>query len=325
MLRKRGMGNAYIRPVPFIKNCASIMPTLIIMAAGMASRYGSLKQIASFGPSKETMLEYAIYDAIKAGFTKVVFIIRSSFADEFKEIFEPKLRGRIAIAYVYQELHNAMEGVAVPATRTKPWGTGHALLCARPAVNEPFAIINADDFYGYDTFAKAAHFLQTACNAQTHANIGFILSQTLSEYGSVSRGVCMTNAAGLLTSITERTNIYPTENGIVYEEDGLQHPLAPDATVSMNCWCFHPSVFQYATVAFRSFLVAHKDEPKTEFYIPSLADGLVQSGAASIRLIRTNARWFGVTYKEDAPFVQQNLDALIAEGAYPPNLWGVLV
>ncbi|HEY0272459.1 MAG TPA: sugar phosphate nucleotidyltransferase [Chitinophaga sp.] len=299
------------------------MPTLIIMAAGMATRYGSLKQIASFGPSGETMLDYAIYDAIKAGFTKVVFIIRSSFADEFKDIFEPKLRGRIAMAYVYQELHNAMEGVAVPALRTKPWGTGHALLCARPAVNGPFAIINADDFYGYDTFAKAASFLQHDCHAGLHANIGFTLSHTLSEHGAVSRGICETNAAGLLTAITERTNIYATEQGIVYEENGERFPLAADTTVSMNCWCFHPSIFAYAAPAFQDFLAAHKDEPKTEFYITSLCDGLLKSGAAGIRLIPTQAQWFGVTYKEDAPFVQAHLDQLIDAGAYPPNLWGV--
>ena len=301
------------------------MPTLIIMAAGMATRYGSLKQIASFGPSQETMLEYAIYDAVKAGFTKVVFIIRSSFAEEFKDLFEPKLRGKIAISYVYQELHNGMEGIAVPASRTKPWGTGHALLCARPAVNEPFAIINADDFYGYDTFAKAAHFLSYNCTPTQHANIGFTLSQTLSDHGSVSRGICETNAQHQLVSVTERTNIYPTENGIVYEENEQQFPLPAQTVVSMNCWCFHPSVFTYAASEFQAFLAAHKDEPKTEFYITSLADQLIKSGTSNIELIPTASKWFGVTYKEDAPFVQDNINALIASGVYPPNLWGVMV
>lgn len=300
------------------------MPTIIIMAAGMATRYGSLKQIASFGPSGETMLEYAIYDAIKAGFNKVVFIIRSSFAEEFKDLFEPKLRGKIAIAYVYQELHNGMEGIAVPASRTKPWGTGHALLCARPAVNEPFAIINADDFYGYDTFAKAAVFLANECTATQHANIGFTLAHTLSEHGSVSRGVCVTDDNHQLMSVTERTNIYPTEDGIVYEEAGAQFPLPADTVVSMNCWCFHPSIFAYGASEFQAFLAKHKDEPKTEFYITSLSDHLLKSGTASIQLIPTGAKWFGVTYKEDAPFVQENLDQLIEAGAYPPNLWGVL-
>src|SRR6201994_3141049 len=198
-----------------------MQPTLLILAAGMASRYGSMKQIQGFGPSGETIMDYSIYDAIRAGFTKVVFIIRKDFADNFKAIMEPKLKGKVELDYVYQDLHSFVGDYAVPAERTKPWGTAHAVLCAKAAIREPFAVINADDFYGRDAFVKAFDFLTTTCNDRTYSIIGYDLSKTLSENGSVSRGVCEVDKDNNLISIHERTKIYRNEKGeITYEEGG---------------------------------------------------------------------------------------------------------
>src|SRR5258708_2433310 len=219
-----------------------MQPTLLILAAGMASRYGSMKQIQGFGPSGETIMDYSIYDAIRAGFKKVVFIIRKDFADDFKNIFEPKLKGRIATDYVYQDLHSFTGTFQVPAERTKPWGTAHAILCAKDAINEPFAVINADDFYGRDAFVKAYEFLTTACNVSTYCIIGYDLSKTLSENGSVSSGVCDVDKDNNLVSIHERTKIYRNDKGeITYEEGGKTFQVPDTAQVSMNFWCFDPS------------------------------------------------------------------------------------
>src|SRR5215212_7089096 len=215
-------------------------PTLVIMAAGMASRYGSMKQIQQFGPSGETIMDYSISDAIRAGFQKVVFIIRKDFAEEFKNIFEPKLKGRIETQYVFQEMDKYIDGHSVPADRTKPWGTAHAILCAKDAVNEPFAVINADDFYGSDGFQKAHDFLRDGCKEDVYAIIGYELAKTLSEHGSVSRGVCEVDRDDNLVAIYERVKIYRNETGrIVYEEsDGSKHEVSEDAKASMNFWCF---------------------------------------------------------------------------------------
>src|SRR5215213_2868866 len=217
-------------------------PTLLILAAGMASRYGSMKQIQSFGPGGETIMDYSIYDAIRAGFGKVVFIIREDFADDFKEIFEPKLKGRIATDYVYQDLRSFIDGFEVPADRTKPWGTAHAVLCAKDAVREPFAVINADDFYGRDAFEKAYNFLTGEVSEDVYSIIGYDLSKTLSENGTVSRGVCQVDANGNLESIAERTKVYREGDKIVYEENDQKTELPANSKVSMNFWCFHPAV-----------------------------------------------------------------------------------
>lgn len=301
-----------------------MQPTLLILAAGMASRYGSMKQIQSFGPSGETIMDYSIYDAIRAGFKKVVFIIRKDFAADFKEIFEPKLKGRVAVDYVFQDLHAHLNGFQVPADRTKPWGTAHAVLCARHVVKEPFAVINADDFYGRDAFEKAYTFLTTRCNDQTYGIIGYELAKTLSSNGSVSRGVCEVDANGRLTSINERTNIYGEGDRIVYEDAaGAKHEVPYHSQVSMNFWCFSPGVFDYSESLFHRFVAENGQNPKAEFFIPLVADAFTKSNQGVIDVVPTAAQWFGVTYKEDAPGVQASLDTLVRAGEYPNNLWNL--
>lgn len=298
-------------------------PTLLILAAGMASRYGGMKQIEAFGPSGETIMDYSIYDAIRAGFGKVVFIIREEFADNFKKIFEPKLQGRIKTDYVYQELGAFTGGRAIPAERSKPWGTAHAVLCARDAVKEPFAVINADDFYGRDAFEKACQFLTHACNHRTWAIIGYELLKTLSEHGSVNRGVCQVDGQGNLSSIAERLNI-SEQNGKVFCDDN-QEPkeLSRNAKVSMNFWCFSPEVFNYSEQLFSEFLDQYMTVPKSEFFIPIVADKFIQQGRGVIKVIATSALWFGVTYKEDAPAVKASVDSLVQSGEYPSALWAM--
>lgn len=297
-------------------------PTLLILAAGMASRYGSMKQTQSFGPSGETIMEYSIYDAIRAGFGKVVFIIRRDFADAFKASFEPKLAGKIATEYVYQEKDAFLPtDVTIPAERTKPWGTAHAVLCAKDAVKEPFAVINADDFYGQDGFVKAAEFLTKACNEKTFSIIGYELVKTLSEHGTVSRGVCQVDANNNLVSIKERTKIYPENGKIIYEEEDGKHEVPVDSPVSMNFWCFHPSVFSMAESQFKEFVRNNYSNIKSEFFIPLLGDEFVNNFGGNIKVIPTSAQWFGVTYKEDAPAVQASVEKLVQDGVYPSNLW----
>jgi hypothetical protein len=297
-------------------------PTLVILAAGMASRYGSMKQIQSFGPDGETIMDYSIYDAIRAGFGKVVFIIREEFAEQFKAIFEPKLNGRIATDYVYQHLSAFTNGYAVPADRTKPWGTGHAVLCCKGKVNEPFAVINADDFYGKDAFTKAYTFLTTQCNEQTYCIIGYQLRNTLSDNGTVSRGVCDVDASGNLTDINERTKIFARPEGdIVYEENDQLTVLPENSLVSMNYLCFAPGFIGLAENLFNDFLEKQGQELKSEFYIPTVTKHFVQSGKGVVKVIPTSSQWFGVTYKEDAPGVQASINALVAAGEYPSSLW----
>ncbi len=296
-------------------------PTLLILAAGMASRYGSLKQIQQFGPSGETIVDYSIFDAIRAGFGKIVFIIRKDFEKEFKEIFEPKLKGRAATDYVYQEMDAFTGKYPVPADRSKPWGTAHAVLCAKDAINEPFAVINADDFYGRDAFEKAADFLNNRCKPDVYAVIGYELGKTISEHGSVSRGVCAADANGNLAAINERTKIYKDGSEIVYEDaDGSKHALTPDTPVSMNFWGFHPSVFDFSEEQFHGFLEKNLSNPKSEFFIPIVVDHFIKTKGV-VNVIPTSSQWFGVTYKEDAPGVQASLSALVAAGEYPDNLW----
>ncbi|HEY0679495.1 MAG TPA: sugar phosphate nucleotidyltransferase [Chitinophagaceae bacterium] len=299
-------------------------PTLLILAAGMASRYGSMKQIQSFGPGGETIMDYSIYDAIRAGFGKVVFIIREDFAEDFKEIFEPKLKGRIATDYVYQDLHAFVNGFEVPAERAKPWGTAHAVLCAKDAVREPFAVINADDFYGRDSFEKAYKFLTAEVKENLYSIIGYDLDKTLSENGTVSRGVCEVDKNGYLRSIAERTKVYREGDRIVYEENDQKFVLPADAKVSMNFWCFHPSVFDIIDDLFLDFLEKNATNPKSEFFIPIIGDHLVRTGTGRIKIIPTGAQWFGVTYKEDAPGVKGSLEHLVHQGEYPAKLWNQL-
>ena len=295
-------------------------PTLVILAAGMASRYGSMKQIQSFGPGGETIMDYSIYDAARAGFGKVVFIIREKFADDFKNIFGKKLEGKIDVEYVFQELDFFTDGYSIPADRTKPWGTAHAVLCAKEAVKEPFAVINADDFYGRDAFKAAAGFLNGQCDEKTYAIVGYDLLKTLSDHGTVNRGVCTLDKNGNLASITERINI-AKKDGVIVCDDGLEPKELPlDTRVSMNFWCFDPSFFDYTQKLFAEFLAQHGSELKSEFFIPLVADQFIKEGN-SVEIIPTSALWFGVTYKEDAPFVEKSLNELITAGEYPEKLW----
>ncbi|MFL5773476.1 MAG: NDP-sugar synthase [Flavisolibacter sp.] len=299
-------------------------PTLVIMAAGMASRYGSMKQIQQFGPSGETIMDYSIYDAIKAGFKRVVFIIRKDFAEDFKSIFEPKLKGRIESEYVFQEMDKYIDGFSVPSGRTKPWGTAHAILCARDAVKEPFAVINADDFYGSDGFKKAHEFLLNGCRPDVYAIIGYELAKTLSEYGSVSRGVSEVDRDNNLVAIYERLKIYRENGKIVYEEsDGSKHEVGDDAMTSLNFWCFHPSLFDFIQKGFTQFLKENISNPKSEYLIPFVADQWIKARQGVIKVIPTTAQWFGVTYKEDAPIVKKSLTDQVKSGSYPDSLWKV--
>ncbi len=298
-------------------------PTLVILAAGMASRYGSMKQVEGFGPKGETIMEYSIYDAIKAGFGKVVFIIREEFADMFRGMMEPKLNGKIETAYVFQKLQDYVpEGFEVPAERAKPWGTAHAILCAEPAVSGNFVVINADDFYGEDGFKKAADFCNNSCSDQQYGIIGYTLKKTLSEHGSVSRGVCQKDENDNLVAINERTKIYRKASGeVVYEDEQGEHEVSENAPVSMNFWCFSPGVFAIAKDWFKAFIAEKGGELKSEFLLPSVAAEFIAKGLGTIKVVPTDAQWFGVTYKEDAPVVKASVDALVASGAYPAGLW----
>ena len=296
-------------------------PTLLILAAGMGSRYGGIKQMDAFGPAGETIIDYSIYDAINSGFGKIVFVIRKDFATAFKELFEAKLKGKIATEYVMQEMDEYLDGFPMPEGRTKPWGTAHAVLCAKEAINEPFAVINADDFYGRDAFQKAANFLTHDVTKKKYCIIGYELSKTLSANGTVSRGVCATDAENNLVNIHERTKIYPESDKIYYEENSLRVVLPQDTPVSMNFWGFDPNVFEFIQGLFKKFLKENAHDIKAEFFIPLIGDAFINDGDGEIKVIPTSAQWFGVTYKEDAPGVRESLQKLISDGVYPTDLW----
>jgi choline kinase len=296
-------------------------PTLLILAAGMASRYGSMKQIDGFGPNDETIIDYSIYDAIKAGFGKVVFIIKEEYVENFKAIFDTKLAGKIETDYVFQNFDLKQYGIDIEIERSKPWGTAHAVLAARHAIKEPFCVINADDFYGLDAYEKMVKFLTTEVSGSNYAMIGYEIGKTLSDYGSVSRGVCKVSADGYLEEVIERTKVFRDGEAIVYEEDEKQYPLSLDTRVSMNFWGFTPEMFKISEELFRDFAHANKDNPKAEFFIPLVADSLLSSETADFKVVPTDSKWFGVTYKEDKPIVQASIDQLIKDGVYPENLW----
>jgi hypothetical protein len=297
-------------------------PTLLILAAGMASRYGSMKQIDGFGPNGETIIDYSIYDAIKAGFGKVSFIIREEFAEPFKAIFEPKLKGRIETDYVFQSFDLKPFGIDKEIERAKPWGTAHAVLAARNQINEPFCVINADDYYGYDSFEKMVQFLTTEVSDDNYSLIGYQIDRTLSDNGSVSRGVCEVNAGGYMTEVNERTEVFFKEDGsVAYKDTTGEHALPNDTRVSMNFWGFTPAVFAQSEPMFREFVEANQDNPKAEFFIPLVADKLIKTNTAKFKVIPTGSKWFGVTYKEDKEIVQKSISDLVANGTYPANLW----
>jgi len=299
-------------------------PTLLVMAAGMGSRYGSLKQIDPVGPSGETIIDYSIFDAIRAGFGKIVFIIRKDIENEFREVFIHKLEKFIPVEVVFQELDKLPGGYSVPEGRQKPWGTGHAILMAAEQIREPFAAINADDFYGADAFKVMAEYLQLLDDSsQTDfAMVGYDLCNTMSEHGSVSRGICTMNEGQWLSTVVERTKIQHTPEGIAdIQENGLQTPLSPSDIVSMNFWGFTPAYFQLTKPLFEAFLEQNIGNLKAEFYIPLAVDLLIQSGKARVKVLQSHDRWFGVTYKEDKPLVIEKLKQLTREGYYPEKLW----
>ena len=302
-----------------------MQPTLLILAAGMGSRYGGIKQLDQFGPHGETIIDYSLFDAIRAGFGKVVFIIREELRQDFEEVFGKKLAGKIDVDYAIQALNSYVPSELGDVRRTKPWGTGHAMLCAKAHTHTPFAVINADDFYGLEAFQLISDFLQTNTDDQLHAMVGYEVKNTLSENGSVSRGVCEVAENGNLISVIERTKIYEEtssgEKKIVYEEGESLTPLAPDTPVSMNFWGFKPSVFPLVQHQFESYAIANIDSPKAEFYIPTVMTNLIETDTGHCKVFRSRSAWFGVTYPNDKPTVQASLKQLHDEGAYPAKLW----
>ena len=299
-------------------------PTLLVLAAGMGSRYGSLKQMDGVGPNNEAIIDYSVYDAVRAGFGKVVFVIRHAFEREFREVFSAeRFGGRIEVEFVYQELGNLPEGFTVPEGREKPWGTNHALMMAAPVIHEPFAVINADDFYGADAYRVIGDYLSKLGESENdYCMVAYELSKTLSENGTVSRGVCTVSPEGLLESMVERTQIERIADGrIVYHDGGADEELAEDTPVSMNLFGFTPDYFAHAEEYFRTFLQEHGRELKSECYMPSVVNKLIHEGTSTLRVLRSSAQWFGVTYKADREPLVKRIHDLIASGAYPENLW----
>jgi UTP-glucose-1-phosphate uridylyltransferase len=296
-------------------------PTLVILAAGMGSRYGGLKQLDEVGPNGEAIIDYSLYDAIRAGFGKVVFVIRHDFEEAFKARFDPKLKGRIAVEYVYQALDKLPSGFALPPERQKPWGTAHALLMADGVTNEPFAVINADDFYGKKAYAAMSDFLVSSSDPAEYAMVGYNVENTLSDHGTVSRGVCATDENGYLTTVVERTKIKGESDGIFYYEEDGRHQLSPKSPVSMNFWGLKPNVFAYIKEGFAQFLNDHGHELKSEYYIPLLINDNIVNGNIKTKVIECDSPWFGVTYIEDKPIVKGRIAELITEGVYPEHLW----
>lgn len=302
-------------------------PTLLVLAAGMASRYGSLKQMDGVGPAGEAIIDYSIFDAVRAGFGKVVFVIRSTFADSFKAAFPAsRFGGKIEVDFVYQELDKLPEGFSVPAERSKPWGTNHAIMMGADVINEPFAVINADDFYGYDAFRTMATYLNslTTEDRGKYCMVGYKLANTLSEFGTVSRGECIVDEQGYLKGMTERLGVKRQASGkVTYEEGGEYVEIDADSTVSMNMFGFTPDYFGHSERLFVDFL--RKPETmanlKSEYYIANVVNNLLESGEATMKVLTCDAQWFGVTYKEDKPDVEAKIRSLIRAGEYPAKLW----
>ena len=296
-------------------------PTLLILAAGMGSRYGGLKQIDGIGPNQEPIIEYSIYDAIKAGFGKIVFVIREEFDAPFREIFDA-FNERIQIEYVYQPVNVKVEGLDL-AHRTKPWGTSHAVLVAKDVINEPFAVINADDYYGANSFKIMADFLNKDCSKTKMSMIGYILENTLSENGTVNRGVCDVDKNKNLIEVNERVKL-ARKNGKVKYNIGADEPIGevdPKSYVSMNYWGFHPSIFEEIEKELHKFMEENTDHPTAEYYIPDIVTTKIQSKEIAFSVIPTNDNWFGVTYKEDKQMAVDTLNKHIKNGVYPMKLW----
>ncbi|WP_373497286.1 NDP-sugar synthase [Aquiflexum sp.] len=300
-----------------------IKPTLLVLAAGMGSRYGGNKQIDGFGPSGETILEYSIYDAIRAGFGKVVLIVREEILEMTKDLLMPKLKGKIEVDFVLQTLNSFVPEQYQHPDRVKPYGTAHAVLCAKDAIAEPFAVINADDFYGKEAFEVVGKFLTNGVQPNLHSMVGYAIQNVLSEHGTVSRGVCSMNDANQLIGMIERTSIAREGKKIVAKGDAEVIEIKEGTPVSMNFWGFHQAVFSDIEEMFTEFLPANQKNLKSEFYIPTLANNLIQSGKAAFEILEGGRTWFGVTYTEDKPIVIDSLKKMHDSGEYPDNLWGV--
>jgi choline kinase len=296
-------------------------PTLVVLAAGMGSRYGGLKQLDKLGPSGETIMDYSIYDALRAGFGKVVFVIRKSFEKDFREIYVDKLHGKMEVELVFQELDNLPVGITCSEERVKPWGTGHAILVAKDAVKEPFAVINADDFYGAEAYESMFAFLTSEIATDKYAMCGYELNKTLSDFGKVSRGVCKMDEEDYLLGVTERIGIAKENGHISYLMNDQKFPLNENDTVSMNFWGFSPSLFAHLEEKFTAFALANADNPKAEFYIPFVIDDLMKEGKVKTKVLHSDAEWFGVTYQEDRPTTIEKLNQLVVKGKYPSKIW----
>ena len=297
-------------------------PTLFVLAAGMGSRYGGLKQLDGLGPNGETIMDYSVFDAIRAGFGRIVFVIRRDFEADFREKVLAKYRDHIPVEVVFQSVGDLPEGFVCPEGRTKPWGTNHAVLMGREVIREPFAVINADDFYGRDGFRVLGRWLAEADGENRYCMVGYRVGNTLSESGTVARGICRTDAGGFLTGVVERTDIARIDGAITFTGDDGRPATVPDDTpVSMNMWGFTPDYFRYSEEYFREFLRQNIDAPKAEFFIPLVVNELITSGKASVQVLDTTAKWFGVTYAADRQGVVDKIHALIAAGEYPEKLF----
>lgn len=298
-------------------------PTLFVLAAGMGSRYGGLKQLDGLGPNGETIMDYSIFDAIRAGFGKVVFVIRKSFEDDFRNIVLKKYKGKIETEVVFQDISDVPEGFNYNPAREKPWGTNHAVLMGKDVIHEPFAVINADDFYGKESFQILSDFLQSVeGNENSYCMIGYHVGNTLSESGTVSRGVCVVDDNGNLQNVVERTAIEEKGGAIVFVDENSQEvKLAPNTPVSMNMWGFTPDYFEYSLEGFKTFLKENGDKLKSEFYIPTVVNELIVTGKATCKVLDTPSKWFGVTYAEDRPQVVLKINELINKEIYPKKLF----
>lgn len=294
--------------------------TLLVLAAGIGSRYGGIKQIDGFGPSGETIMDYSLFDAIRTGFTKVVFIVRDEILDTVREKFAPKAKGKIDIDFVVQPQNKFIPAEYQNPERAKPWGTGHAMLCARDLINEPFVVINADDFYGRDAFASVAEFFR-GDSSGAHSMVGYTLKNVLSLHGSVSRGVGETDDQGYLKSVVERTTIVVENGKIISKEKDGDVELSPEAPTSMNFWGFHPDIFEYTADKFQKFVKENHKNIKAEFFIPLIVNALIHEGRGKVKVLGGGNIWFGVTYKEDKQAVSNKIKDLVNSGEYPQKLW----
>lgn len=296
-------------------------PTLLILAAGIGSRYGGIKQLDQFGPAGETIIDYSLYDAINSGFGKVVFIIREEIKEDVIKLFSPKLTGKVEFEFAIQSVQSNVPEELGKVDRIKPWGTGHAMLCAAEYTHTPFAIINADDYYGKEAFETMARFLSEDANPNEHALVGYELAKTLSENGTVSRGICVSGNNDHLISVTERTKIFLDGDQIVFEENDTKYPLSSQTPVSMNFWGFKPSVFPIVKSLFEIYAKENIDNPKAEFYIPTVVTHIIKEELGVCKMFRSSSDWFGVTYPKDKPAVQEAFKKLHEAGVYPDGLW----